>query len=190
MYRILDGLKILLLVILVWFVFKPTVKSNLIVTHKTNYRPPIVLNDYNLSPKYEVKEPQIVLTKAEINCAAVNLYHEARGEPEIGQAAVMKVVLNRVKASNYKSNVCNIVNKYKQFSWTLDKPKKLADRKIEKFRTLVVNTVQDDSMIPDRFKNATNYYNPYLVKPYWASHMKYLGQLGNHAFLWDPAAGI
>lgn len=189
MYRTLDGLKLLLLVIVVWMIFKPSARDEITATHKISYKSPIALKSHTVL-KYKEGESQRVLTEAEITCAAVNLYHEARGEPEIGQAIIMKVVLNRVKASDYKKDVCNIVNKYKQFSWTLDNPAKVADRKIEKFRTLVVNTVQDESIIPDKFKNATNYYNPYLVKPYWAPHMKYLGQVGNHVFVWDLTAKI
>lgn len=41
------------------------------------------------------------LAHSDIKCLALNIYHEVRGEPIIGQVAVAKVVLNRVASSNY-----------------------------------------------------------------------------------------
>lgn len=54
----------------------------------------------------------------EVKCLAENIYHEARGESIIGQLAVAKVTLNRVKSKKYKNTICQVVNQYKQFSWT------------------------------------------------------------------------
>ena len=51
-----------------------------------------------------------------ITCLALNLYHEARGEPEIGQWAVAQVTMNR--AENDPAKVCDTVFKPRQFSWT------------------------------------------------------------------------
>ena len=51
-----------------------------------------------------------------ITCLALNLYHEARGEPEIGQWAVAQVTMNR--AEHDPAKVCDTVFKPRQFSWT------------------------------------------------------------------------
>jgi len=63
----------------------------------------------------------------EIDCLALNIYFEARGEPIDGQIAVGHVVLNRVADSRYPNKICEVVKqggpkpKHKcQFSWWCD----------------------------------------------------------------------
>jgi N-acetylmuramoyl-L-alanine amidase len=38
-----------------------------------------------------------------------NVYHEARGEDALGQAAVAHVTLNRVRSPAYPDSVCSVV---------------------------------------------------------------------------------
>ena len=54
----------------------------------------------------------------ELGCLAMNIYHEARGEPVKGKLAVAAVTMNRVKAKYYPDTVCEVVWQRKQFSWT------------------------------------------------------------------------
>ena len=49
-------------------------------------------------------------------CLALNVYHEARGEPLDGQIAIAMVTMNR--ASWDAASVCDVVYERKQFSWT------------------------------------------------------------------------
>lgn len=63
----------------------------------------------------------------EIDCLALNIYFEARGEPIDGRIAVGHVVLNRVADSRYPNKICEVVKqggakpKYRcQFSWWCD----------------------------------------------------------------------
>ena len=77
--------------------------------------------------------------KKQIECIATGIYHEAKGEPEKGQIAVGKVILNRVNYG-FESTPCkvvyqsNIVTKFDdngemkkvkicQFSWSCFKQK-------------------------------------------------------------------
>ena len=46
---------------------------------------------------------------AEENCLARAVYFEARSESELGQLAVAKVILNRVKDPNYPNTICGVV---------------------------------------------------------------------------------
>ena len=59
------------------------------------------------------------MLKTVLFCLALNVYHESRGEPELGQLAVAHVTLNRAKQNN--STVCTEVFKKNQFSWTRNK---------------------------------------------------------------------
>jgi len=56
----------------------------------------------------------------ELECLAVNIYHEARGESILGQELVAQVTVNRVNSPHYEDHVCGVVRQYKQFSWTHD----------------------------------------------------------------------
>lgn len=68
----------------------------------------------------------ITPAKAETNrqsevCLARVIFHEARGESEIGQRAVARVVFNRMNDARFPNTICGIVyqrrNGICQFSW-------------------------------------------------------------------------
>ncbi len=61
-------------------------------------------------------------TETGINCLAMNIYHEARGESVEGQRAVGLVTLHRVLARSYPDDICSVVYQPKQFSWTEEMP--------------------------------------------------------------------
>lgn len=74
-----------------------------------------------LPAKTHHKHSLVSLKQAQ--CLAVALYHEARGEPLRGIAAVAAVVLNR--ASKHNMDVCKVISMPKQFSWYKHKPNML-----------------------------------------------------------------
>lgn len=59
----------------------------------------------------------------QLDCLARNVYHESRSETFDAQLGVAFVVLNRRKEP--EENLCSIILKKKQFSWTLKKNRKL-----------------------------------------------------------------
>lgn len=52
-------------------------------------------------------------------CLALTVFHEARGEPVVGQQAVAQVVLNRARIRGM--SVCEVVLEKGQFSWHPEK---------------------------------------------------------------------
>lgn len=67
------------------------------------------------------------LPKTEIECLALTIYFEARGEPDRGKIAVGYVVMNRVVDPSFPDSVCAVVKQggevplYQcQFSWWCD----------------------------------------------------------------------
>ncbi len=70
--------------------------------------------------------PRIDLSLS-LDCLALNIYHEARGEPLDGQVAVAQVVMNRVGDAEFPGRVCEVVRQGGarprdrcQFSWWCD----------------------------------------------------------------------
>ena len=121
-------------------------------------------------------------------CLALNVYHEARNDPEIGQYAVAHVVMNRVQHDRWPNDVCSVVKqgyhkgKHRcQFSWYCDgKSDKPYEHRAWALAQLVAADVLSGE-VPDVTGNATHYHATY-VKPYWAKHLDKTVTLGSHIF--------
>ena len=128
---------------------------------------------------------------AEENCLAKAVYFEARSESELGQLAVAKVVLNRVKDPNYPKTICGVVYQGSdhrnscQFSFACDgvadevKNKAAWDRS----KMIAQKAIDGDQTIRV-IGAATNYHADY-VKPKWSRNMKRLIKIGRHIFYSD-----
>ena len=56
----------------------------------------------------------------QIECMALNIYHEARNENYAGQKAVAMVVMNRVKSSLFPNSVCEVIYQARTSKWHRD----------------------------------------------------------------------
>lgn len=112
-------------------------------------------------------------------CMATAIYFEARGENLMGQRAVAQVVINRVEDSRYPNTVCGVVWEPKQFSFTHDgKPEKMYEVEArEKAMQVAEEALQGNGL------NITStHYHSNKVRPYWKTHYKLDGRVGNHLF--------
>ncbi|MDH5229562.1 MAG: cell wall hydrolase [Gammaproteobacteria bacterium] len=130
--------------------------------------------------------------KEELQCLAMNVYHEARGEPVEGQVAVALVTMNRVAAKNYPNTVCKVVWQRRQFSWTHDgRSDRPNDKKSWEQARKIANFVYNKytslkSMSAgaiDITKGALHYYAPKHADPYWADYKEITREIGGHVFL-------
>jgi len=107
----------------------------------------------------------------------LNVYHEARSEPEIGQLAVAHVTLNR--AIGDQKSVADVVLAPYQFSWTFQK---------QSYVPLEMNPLSESLRIalkamttPD-FTDGSTFYHHVDVNPTWAEHKIFIAQYGTHKF--------
>jgi N-acetylmuramoyl-L-alanine amidase len=112
---------------------------------------------------------------------AVNLYHEARGEPLDGQIAIGHVVINRALKKGV--TVKDVILKPWQFSW--HNGNKFPP--IEDYESLSKCLNAAESIINERLSGkdlwrADHYFNPTKVLPSWAKKMKLIKRIGNHDF--------
>jgi len=172
-----------------YFVNNPTVETRVVERHTV-----------------QIKEvPQVnVIDYDELECLALNLYHEARGEDIEGQVAVSQVVLNR-KASNYFPNtICGVIKQAKisqwylkhhnrevpvrnqcQFSWYCDgKSDQPRDMRAWGHALTIASKVMR-SEYPDMSHGAMFYHANY-VEPYWSDHMLKVTYVGEHIFYRHP----
>jgi len=119
----------------------------------------------------------------DLYCMTINIYHEARSEPIQGQIAVGNVVINRIDDPNYPNTVCDVVYERKQFSWYSDGKSDKIHNKIAFKEAAEISLMLLAGYIDDNTDGATHYYNPHIVKPYWANAYDYQIQYANHIFL-------
>lgn len=141
----------------------------------------------------EADKKKVVLRRriqmAEENCLARAVYFEARSESEIGQMAVAKVILNRVKAPSYPKSICGVVYQGSnrrnscQFSFACDglpddvrQPAAWAQAK-----SVAQRAVAGDTQLGRGMNTATSYHADY-VTPRWARSLRKVVKIGRHIF--------
>lgn len=116
----------------------------------------------------------------EIHCLAKAVWHEARGEPVIGQMAVAHVVMNRVQSPQYPETVCGVVYQPYQFTDI----KKASPNRDDKAWLYAVETAvfAYAGYTDDPTDGATHYYAHAKVHPYWADVKETTAVIGGHTF--------
>ena len=133
----------------------------------------------------EDKRPKV---EDELRCLALTVYFEARGEPDLGKAAVAHVVLNRVSDGRFPDSICKVVRqggqqtRYRcQFTWWCDglsdTPRKGPDWELTKTMARKVFWGYSE----DPTKGALWYHADY-VQPRWASAYQKTSKIGQHIF--------
>ncbi len=123
-------------------------------------------------------------------CLALNVYHEARGEPDAGQVAVAKVTLNRVASPRYPNTICEVVYQKRwdrirrryvgAFSWT-EFEVKPSIKNLEWQQALrVAEAVLNQDQLPEL--EGALFYHARSIKPSWARHKKPVARIGRHIF--------
>lgn len=128
-----------------------------------------------------------------LKCLAMNVYHEARGEPSMGQFAVAVVTMNRVESSRYPNDVCRVVyqkgwsSKRKRyvaaFSWTLDRNSDIPEESLAWKNAMAIaeKVYLEEDVRKSKIKGALYYHADY-VKPRWASKKLRVAKIGRHIF--------
>jgi spore germination cell wall hydrolase CwlJ-like protein len=110
------------------------------------------------------------------------IYFEARGEDDLGQAAVAHVILNRVRSPSYPDSVREVVWQPGQFSWTEDgKSDRMTDlQAIQKAVDIALAVTR--GKIKDPTGGSMHYFAHKRVKPAWAeAGFRFI--LGQHTFV-------
>jgi len=138
----------------------------------------------------------------ELECLAMNIYHEARSESLAGQYAVADVTLNRMQDRRYPSTICGVVEQAVLSQWGLDRgleiPKKnmcqfswycdgLSDEPLETYSWLRAKDIAHDMMYYSKHNGLTEgstHYHANYVNPTWSYHekMRLIGRIGDHIF--------
>ena len=135
------------------------------------------------------------MMEAALVCLALNVYHEARSQPFIGQVAVAQVVMNRVHDDRYPDNVCDVVYQGQTYSWKPDFPVRnrcqfswYCDGKSDTPRDkeawdkarLIAHGVYKGNR--DDFVEGATHYHAHYVRPEWAETKTLVVRIGDHIF--------
>jgi N-acetylmuramoyl-L-alanine amidase len=124
----------------------------------------------------------------------MNVYHEARGEPFLGQVAVAHVTLNRQALQTTPDGaptICDVVWAKNQFSWTKQYGKRrnlrYLEKEFEKSRGKRENWKR--SLRAARYAlstsdttNGATFFHATYVSPTWNKKHMYLATIGQHHF--------
>lgn len=127
---------------------------------------------------------RISYTKADEDCLAKNIYHEAGVEPTLGKFAVAQVTLNRLRDGRWGHNICKVVYAPSQFSWTLYKKQRYAQPKGPLWTQSreVARSVLADGYRVANLKDSILYHADYIKEPVWAKSVVKIQRIGQHIF--------
>ncbi len=130
----------------------------------------------------------------DVECLALNIYHESRNESTAGQVGVAQTTLNRVESKRFPNSVCGVVYQgmYRdgvpvrdgcQFSWFCDG---LADtprnmRAYERSYKLANIMMDTGNAIPD-ITDGSLYYHADYVSPRWSKTKIKRTRIDSHIF--------
>jgi len=114
-----------------------------------------------------------------LECLALNVYYEARGESMAGQYAVAEVTMNRKAAIGYPKTVCEVVYQKGAFSWTAEKVYQPGGPEWQ--RALKVAEEVYYQRRSGRLPGVLHYHATY-VRPEWAKQYQRVARIGRHVF--------
>lgn len=136
-----------------------------------------------------------VIATEELNCLAMTLYHEARGEPDEGKVAVGHVVMNRVADERYPDTVCGVMKQGGaetlhrcQFSFWCDGVSDDPANPEAWSRSEAIARAIYWGYSQDPTEGALSYHADY-VDPNWGPRLVRGPQIGRHIF-YHPTDGI
>lgn len=128
----------------------------------------------------------------QLECLALAIYFEARGESEHAQSAVAHVVVNRSTHEAFPATYCDVVRDggerplYRcQFSWWCDgRPDDPTDRDAwQRALDLAAAAVADDADDPT---GGALWFHHRDVKPSWRTAFRRTAMIGSHVFYAGP----
>lgn len=129
-----------------------------------------------------------------IKCLALNMYYEARGEPFLGQIAVSRVVMNRVKSSLFPNDPCKVIyQSHKvernenivticQFSWVCDDLRSPIVKSIYKDMEKIAKQVLLHDRWEELLPEDVLFFHASYVRPGWSKVHLQFATIGNHIF--------
>ncbi|WP_235513158.1 MULTISPECIES: cell wall hydrolase [unclassified Sphingomonas] len=116
----------------------------------------------------------------ELNCIAIGVYYESKGEPLTGQLAVADVILNRTGSGRFPTSACGVLTQRGQFSFVKGGRLPDVDTSRPAWKTAVaIARIARDDLWKSPAKGAL-FFHARRVSPNWGKTR--VASLGNHIF--------
>ncbi|QQR36241.1 cell wall hydrolase [Devosia oryziradicis] len=142
---------------------------------------------------YKPLAERVEHANAERDCLAQAIYHEARGESEVGQLAVANVIVNRARSGKFPSTLCGVIyqNAEKgyhrcQFTFACDgRSDAPGERRAWARSAALAQDVYAEFALGDAvgaIPGSALYYHTTNVRPNWANTYSAVARIGSHIF--------
>ena len=116
----------------------------------------------------------------DLECLAVGIYYESKGEPLAGQLAVGEVIANRAESPKFPSTYCGVLFQRGQFSFIRGKTLPKVSRSSRAWKTAVAVARIVDQDLKDSKADEALFFHAKRVSPGWK--LKRVASIGNHIF--------
>lgn len=120
----------------------------------------------------------------DIDCLAMVVYNEARGESFKGKIAVAEVTLNRIASSDYPDSVCRVVSQPNQYTGfhrikkpPASRPKDVAAWNKSKQAAIRALTIKNSILHEN-----VMFFHSVHVSPVWRHKLKRVARIDSHIF--------
>ncbi|NJO55476.1 MAG: cell wall hydrolase [Rhodospirillales bacterium] len=130
----------------------------------------------------------------EFKCLALNVYHESKGEPIVGQLAVASVTLNRLAHRRFPKTLCEVVweganlgRRDCQFSWACDRRSDVPKESIawQRAQQVAYRVLFLDPFDPT---DGALYFHANYVRPDWSHQKPRIVRIGRHIFYGEKSS--
>lgn len=123
------------------------------------------------------------VSKQEFECIAKNIFYEAGVEDHAGKIAVAQVTYNRLAKKRWGNDYCKVVYSKYQFSWTLDRKKRVETPKGPLWEKSI--KAAEDFLNGTRvigLEDVKYYHADYIDPPKWSESYTMVSKIGTHIF--------
>ena len=117
---------------------------------------------------------------SELECLAIGIFYESKGEPLIGQLAVGEVIANRAASGRFASTYCGVLKQRGQFSFVRAGKLPSVPRASRGWKTAVAIAKIVDQDLKDSAADDALFFHARRVSPRWK--LKRVASIGNHVF--------
>lgn len=158
------------------------------------HRAELYARKLSLEAEGQIKPAPVAVKPEYIRCLAANIYWEAAAEPFMGQVAVARVVMNRVK-HGFASNPCRVIYqknivadldnpkgvKYRcQFSWVCQGKGTPPSNVVYQQAERIAREVLEENKYSEQIPSNVLFFHSTSVNPGWR-YQKAMA-IGNHIF--------
>ena len=188
--------------VLMGYIARGSIGGNSAVSAIASFTSPAPSAEPDLNPStlaayietgYQPMATRLQHANAERDCLAQAIYHEARGESEVGQLAVANVIVNRARSGKFPSTLCGVIyqNAEKgyhrcQFTFACDgRTDAPGERRAWARSADLAQSVYAEFALGEQvgaIPGSALYYHTTNVNPSWSNTYNAVAQIGSHIF--------